>query len=668
MPKWLQNVSMIAENAGVFSMLIGSIKNFKLLWLGKILKCQIKCNMYLYEIEEINQSQTAPERIQVYYNEVQSLQVLPFSKKRYEEQKSHDFNLYETYDFRFMEMKNIAKTMDADEVLNTKGLDLEEIQIHEKNNQLLLQIQKQLRELNIGDQHNSLRMKKSHSEKFFDGNEIANLNPKKSHLMLKFLLQQQHNYEKKQFQKKLDRQKLEQEQQVHQQLTSKYDAIRDMILNNQDISQGNEDNLTRQDMQKRYLDKIQQNQSKKLTSSNQSNNKQRDQNVKSQLRLEIQAKYYFKPPRTQEQQAINQDLNIVQTPILLKDQESFRQSIYIDKLDLEINTDIQSNDSQILKPNYNQSQEQTQKMIRQPAIVKSKFIKSNSKDKTKIPLSHSQNQNVQSQQSLTRNQESQIILSNNQSPVQFTEQPYQPFVKIEQVRVSQEDSINYSSHKQDSQQRSREHNSMRFDYQRRSNTAQEVQRKSSPFKDYIEDNFKVILDKQEVPVLDQNQHDSSIIQQQKNQSKLQVQLQNSDYDDEEDSEIIMHQLPLIKSPSDYQIALQNGFYQPFQSRKLTKFDQKDLVNKEKCLKKQEKQNDEVQKHCLQFYKTEKFWKNKLVSPSSTKDKHVQGKSGMLKIIGKQTASKYELDQRNAQTSTSSNYFKQFELLPRIRKA
>ena len=42
--------------------------------------------------------------------------------------------MFETLDFKFMEMKNMGEAMNADEVLKQKGLDLDEIQIHNNNN------------------------------------------------------------------------------------------------------------------------------------------------------------------------------------------------------------------------------------------------------------------------------------------------------------------------------------------------------------------------------------------------------------------------------------------------------------------------------------------------------------------------------------------------------
>ena len=58
--------------------------------------------------------------------------------------------------------------MDVNELIKRDGLDLQKLENFSNKNKVLVSIRKQLRDLNIVDEDNTVRLAKSYSERFFD--------------------------------------------------------------------------------------------------------------------------------------------------------------------------------------------------------------------------------------------------------------------------------------------------------------------------------------------------------------------------------------------------------------------------------------------------------------------------------------------------------------------
>ena len=80
--------------------------------------------------------------------------------------------------------------MDVNELIKRDGLDLQKLENFSNKNKVLFSIRKQLRDLNMVDEDNTVRLAKSYSERFFDEGkqQKGQKNTKKTYLMQRLLL------------------------------------------------------------------------------------------------------------------------------------------------------------------------------------------------------------------------------------------------------------------------------------------------------------------------------------------------------------------------------------------------------------------------------------------------------------------------------------------------
>ncbi|CDW82885.1 UNKNOWN [Stylonychia lemnae] len=691
LPKWLQNLAQISKINGVFvrklnqtevdgilfakqieikpitpncqilwnsiksdklnEMLKQSMDNYKLIWAGKILKLKINGNLYMYEVDKINPKVDKTGSIQIYYNDNSDVKLLEFSRRRYEELKSSEFDLYETYDFQFMEMRNMSSAMDIDEVLKKKGLDLEQIQIQEENNQLLLQIQSQLRELNIVDQHNCMRMQKSHSEKFFEGEQKQN--SIKTKLMLKFTLQQQHNYEKKQFQKELDRKIRiqEQRQRCNEELLRQIQQKSQQEMLKEDYFDSLKD-------KKEMKEEIESPESKK-EQENKAEQEFTDMKPSIQQTLRISRQSQSRPyisikrenPFHRPINSFNKDLIIVRSPLLKQSTPLSRQSISLNH-QKELNNDIQteglSNDSQILKPNYQSQNDQLNfwdQLSHEDYLEKKERYKESIYNQIqKNQKSVIENMNGVEYSPRAKTQETKSYASNNSPISPNLTHLKQPFIHISQKQLQERSQSqggterlvaaivkekNFIENKIiqlrqiETANQLKQCRQMIFQYKKEDSLKQKQENDlNSRIPDY----------KQMEMILMSSDPQSFDLYCTNEEGKTKRGSEHNELDDTNLENVIIHQLPIINKQKDYKMALEEGYYRPFRTTKQKFLDLNEILKPSESPKKKDNEKNQFNKTFTNMAK-QKSVLRPLLQPEEMNEK---AQNTILKIIGSQT--------------------------------